>query len=149
MRVKRRATETGIAGRLVALRTASVAGCLAALRTAGLAGRLAAPGLACIAGRLARRLVTPCLTGIAGLLTGDTGCLTTLGTASIARRVAAVRTTGIVSRAKTLSTLRSTAACLISGAPEWLGWTLRPNGCRTIEERVGYVGLSSALRGRA
>lgn len=134
MRVKRRATEACITGRLITLCPASVTGHLTTLGSARLAGCLTASGLARIAGRLARRLITPCLTGIAGLLTRDAGCLATLGTAGIARCLVAVGTACIVSRTKTLSALRSTAACLIRCAPEGLGWTLDSNGCRAIEE---------------
>ena len=154
MRVKRRATETGIAGRLVALRTASVAGRLAALGPAGLASRLAALGLTCIAG-LASCLAALCLTGITSitgvLVTGITGILTAFCSARVTRCLITVGTaSACASEPKAFGALlRLAAACLISNAAKWLGWTFDSYGDGTIEIRVWYVGLSRQPRGRA
>jgi hypothetical protein len=146
--------ETGIAGRLVALRTASVAGRLAALRSAGLTSRLAALGLACIAG-LASCLSTLRLAGIARitgvLITGNAGILPTLCSTRVTRCLITVGTTSAcASEPKAFGALlRLAAACLIGDAAKWLGWTFDSDGDGAVEIRIRYVGLSSLPRGRA
>ena len=146
--------KTCIAGRLVALGTASVTGCLAALGPTGLAGRLAALSLACIAG-LASCLCTLRLAGIARitsiLVTGIAGILPALCSTRVTRCLITVGTTSAcASEPKAFGALlRLATACLISNAPKWLGWTFDPYGDGAVEIRIRYVGLSSPPRGRA
>lgn len=151
MGIKRRATLTCIASRLVALGTASVACRLAALCSAGLASRLAALGLACIAG-LASCLSTLRLAGIARitgvLITGIASILPTLCSTRVTRSLITIGTTSAcASEPKAFGALlRLAAACLIGDAAKWLSWTFDSYGDGAVEIGIRNVRLSRLPR---
>lgn len=154
MRVKRGTMQTGIAGRLVALGTASVAGRLAALGPAGLAGRLptlSLAGIACLASCLGALRLTGVASMASVLVTGIAGILTTLCPTCVTRCLITVRTASArASEPKAFGALlRLTATRLISDTAKWLGWAFDSYRDGAVEIRIRNIGLGSPRWSRA
>src|SRR5581483_4025237 len=128
--------SAGIAGDLIAKRTASITRDLTALRATGCAGRLAALRCASITSGLASRLVASGLTGLTSLPAHGR---TSVGVADFDAGVADANgsPTGIDGRTYAIGASGWTAASLIRGATERLRRALDADGGGAIEKGIG------------